>query len=499
MKQRHIQFLVLFISVAFIGLVAIQVYWVNNSILLREQDFKFDVEKALVSIADKLDDESYYIDDLSYDKDQRLRISGGDATLELTFDEENTGIIEDIPADARVVAPDDRDSVLYEEWGDYGLETSEILEQSGILDDVIGGNVSIDIYRDMQPLTPAIIDSLVKRELKSNGIKARYVFGVFNKYDQPQILEQEAEKFRQEFFTRGYNTPLFENDKIREPYSLRLFFPHKRTYLLQTMWLMLSISAVLIIVIFWAFYTTISTIYRQKKLGEIRNDFINNMTHELKTPISTISLACEALSDPDMVKSEKSTKTFVGMINEENKRLGLLVENVLRSAILDRGDMQLKLETLNVHDIIKNTVKNIQIQVKKKGGTIRTELEAMDPLIAGDRIHLTNVMYNLIDNAIKYSPVEPELIIRSKNDRNGIVLEFQDNGVGISKENQRKIFDKLYRVPTGNIHNVKGFGLGLSYVKVVAEKHHGEIHVESELKKGSTFFLYLPAEHEEEE
>jgi two-component system phosphate regulon sensor histidine kinase PhoR len=260
---------------------------------------------------------------------------------------------------------------------------------------------------------------------------------------------------------------------------------------------MLSISAVLIIAIFAAFFYTITTIYRQKKLGEIKNDFINNMTHELKTPISTISLACEALNDPDMRGSEQQMRTFISMINEENKRLGILVENVLRSALLDRGDMKLSIDSINLHDVVKGVIKNIAIQVKKRGGSIRIELEASDPLVQGDTVHLTNLVYNLIDNAIKYSLDEPVLVIGSKNFANGVELTFKDNGIGISKENQQKIFDKLYRVPTGNIHNVKGFGLGLSYVKNVLEKHNGSIRVESELKKGSTFYVYIPARYEE--
>jgi two-component system phosphate regulon sensor histidine kinase PhoR len=263
--------------------------------------------------------------------------------------------------------------------------------------------------------------------------------------------------------------------------------------------MMLSISAILIIVIFAAFTYTINTIYKQKKLSQIKNDFINNMTHELKTPISTISLACEALNDPDMRKSEQSMRSFISMINEENKRLGVLVENVLRSAILDRGDMQLRLEPMNLHEVVKGVIRNIAIQVKKKGGSIQVELNATNPLVKGDPVHITNVVYNLIDNAIKYSLDKPEVIIRSRNVKKGVELSFTDNGIGITKENQKKIFDKLYRVSTGNIHNVKGFGLGLSYVKVVLDRHLGEVTVESELKKGSTFSIYIPAEHEEED
>lgn len=494
MKQKYIQLLVVTISTAFIGLVAIQIYWINNSILLRQQEFEHNVQLALVEVASELDRDAYFVDAFPVAPDARLKLSRDGDELHMDFD---TGENHDqLDLDSNL-SHGGRDSILYKQWGSYGVETGKILEQSGFMDDLLEGAVDIDIFRDLRELRPAFLDSLIKRQLHSHGISAKYFFGVFNRYDQPEILEEEAEEYRDDFKTLGHNIELFPGDAIRETYHLRVFFPHQRSYLLQTMWLMLSISAVLIIVIFAAFTYTITTIYRQKKLGEIKNDFINNMTHELKTPISTISLACEALNDPDMRGSEAQMRSFIGMINEENKRLGILVENVLRSAILDRGDMTLSVEPLNLHDILKGVIKNIAIQVKKRGGSIKLELEASDPIVHGDAVHLTNLVYNLIDNAIKYSLEEPVLVVGSRNVSGGLEITFKDNGIGISKENQQKIFDKLYRVPTGNIHNVKGFGLGLSYVRNVLEKHHGSIRVESELKKGSTFYVFIPAKYEE--
>ncbi|MCB0762220.1 MAG: HAMP domain-containing histidine kinase, partial [Flavobacteriales bacterium] len=340
------------------------------------------------------------------------------------------------------------------------------------------------------------LDSLVQNELLRQGIKAKYKIGVFNRFHKAELIDDDALTYADEFFSDGYKAQLFPNDPVQDPNYLRVFFPHRNHYLLRTMWVMLSVSALLVLVIMFVFSYAITTIYRQKQLSEIKNDFINNMTHELKTPISTISLACEALSDPDMMSSEKQLKTFVGMISDENRRLGVLVENVLRSAILDKGEMELKLDRINVHELVDTVIKNIAIQVKKKGGRIKTDLRALNPVVEADRVHLTNVVYNLIDNAVKYSLESPQVVISSEDREDGIVLSFSDNGMGISKENQKKIFDKLYRVPTGNVHDVKGFGLGLSYVKAVVEKHNGEITVESEINQGSTFHIYLPAEHE---
>jgi len=397
-------------------------------------------------------------------------------------------------------AQHNQDSLLFSKWGEYGSQHNEILEQDGFLEDILDGTMSIDIVTSIEErVDELILDSLIRHELEARGVKAKFRYGIFNKFHQPELLAPNNEKYRELLFSDGYKIQLFPNDQIQDPSFLRIYFPHAKRYLVRTMWVMLSISAVLILLIMYAFTYTISTIYRQKKLSLIKNDFINNMTHELKTPISTISLACEALSDPDMMQSQKQMKTFVGMINTENRRLGGLVENVLRSAILDKGDMELRIESINVHELIKDVIKNIAIQVKKKGGTISTDLLAVNPVIQVDKIHVTNLVYNLIDNAIKYSLDNPSVTISSEDRDGGVLLSFKDNGIGISRENQKKIFDRLYRVPTGNVHDVKGFGLGLSYVEAVIERHRGEINVVSELNKGSNFKIYLPARHEKED
>ena len=218
------------------------------------------------------------------------------------------------------------------------------------------------------------------------------------------------------------------------------------------------------------------------------------MTHELKTPISTISLACEALNDAGIANSKETQGRFVNMINEENKRLGVLVENVLQSAVIDKGELKLQKEIFNIHDVIDRAVKNVKIQVEKKGGQISVSKLAANVQVYADKVHITNVIYNLFDNANKYTATQPSIEISTEDIVGGMVIKVKDNGIGISKENQKKIFEKLYRVPTGNVHDVKGFGLGLSYVKAIVEEHDGAISVESTLGKGSTFVLILPIE-----
>lgn len=493
MKGRYLQILIAFSSVALIGLIAIQVYWVNNSFILREQEFSNNVSRALQSAALLLEErEMKARTDQTHSVPPSISITGrSDSTLVFSYSRPGE-TTQQAPATAH-------DSLLYSAWGDPGRAQGEILRQSGIINDILSGLVELDISRSItERVDTLVLDSVLSNELEQRGIKAKYLFGVFNKYHDPELMPAASIAHRERFFTDGYKVQLFPNDNLSEPSYLRLWFPHQKRYLLRSMWMMLAVSIVLIVVIVVLFTYSIRTIYRQKKLSDIKNDFINNMTHELKTPISTISLACEALNDPDMRSSESQLKTFVGMISEENKRLGVLVENVLRTAIFEQGDMNLRMNRLNMHDIIKDVIRNIAIQVRRNKGSIVTRLEAADPVIDGDTLHLTNVVYNLIDNAVKYSEAAPLVEIATHNEGDKLIITFRDNGIGISKENQQKIFDKLYRVPTGNVHNVKGFGLGLSYVKGVVEKHRGTVSVESGLKKGSKFTITLPNHYEEE-
>jgi two-component system phosphate regulon sensor histidine kinase PhoR len=276
---------------------------------------------------------------------------------------------------------------------------------------------------------------------------------------------------------------------------LHVTMPDQRDMVLRGTGIMLFAAVLFTLIIVLAFIYTLRTIRRQKQLSEIRTDLVNNLTHELKTPISTIGLACEALSDPSMPKTEEQVRTYVSMIREENKRLGALVENVLQSAVLLQGRMLLKPVELDMHKLVEEVVRGSSIRVAKSNGRIDTRLEADIHVIQGDRIHLTNLLYNLVDNAVKYTATEPRIVISTTSNTEGITVSVMDNGVGIPVSEQRKIFERLYRIPTGNVHNAKGFGLGLSYVRTVVERHGGSIRLDSAPGKGSTFHIFLPFEH----
>jgi two-component system phosphate regulon sensor histidine kinase PhoR len=251
------------------------------------------------------------------------------------------------------------------------------------------------------------------------------------------------------------------------------------------------------LVIISAFYLTVYTMVRQKKLNVIKNDFINNMTHEFKTPIATISLAVDALKNPKVINNPEKLTYFSGIIKEENQRMNRQVETILKSALMDRQEIQLNKKPLNVHQIIEDVADNFALRLQEKGGDIEIHLNAENDLIDGDEVHVSNLVNNLLDNAVKYSKetVPPHISLTTSNTPKKFVMVIEDNGIGMTKETVKRIFEKFYRAHTGNIHNVKGFGLGLSYVKTVIEGHDGNIKPESTLGKGSTFTIELPLAH----
>lgn len=340
-------------------------------------------------------------------------------------------------------------------------------------------------------ITARQLDSLISLELNLKGIDTKFVFGIYKPENETFLLENSS-KYRRELIDNGYANELFRSDIFSTPEYLLIYFPHEKQFLLTELWAMILISMILIIIIVYSFAYTVTTIFRQKKLSEMKNDFVNNMTHEFKTPISTISLACEALRDKDIRKREEFYENYISVIQDESRRLAGMAEKILQTAVLDKGQIKMKRERINLHEIISDVIKNIMIQVEIKDGVIIKNLGAVSPFIIGDKVHLTNLVYNLLDNANKYSPKRPVIKINTENTANGIIMTIEDNGIGISKTEQKKIFDKLYRVPTGNIHDVRGFGLGLSYTKAIVEEHYGKISLESEINRGSKFRVFLP-------
>ncbi|MCB0820970.1 MAG: HAMP domain-containing histidine kinase, partial [Bacteroidetes bacterium] len=379
-----------------------------------------------------------------------------------------------------------------EENQDPSLE--RLMKKSGLVNDVFRELFNVNANSGVEDrVNPLLIDSLLRQELSAAGISADFEFGLYDFVSNKLFMDHPSDHAR-EMMRSKFRVRLFPHDILYHPDYLMLYFPSQERYVFNNLWLMFGSSAFFILILIGAFYYTIHTIIRQKKLSDIKNDFINNMTHELKTPISTISLACEALNDPDLNKSATTASNYTRMISEENKRLSVLVENVLRSAMLDQSDFRLRTDRVDMHELVNGVVKSFQVHFDRRKVALKLELGASKFVLTGDQVHLTNAVFNLVDNALKYTPDAPEIQIKSFNQAGYFCLSVTDNGIGISRDQHKKIFEKLYRVPTGNIHNVKGFGLGLSYVKSIIEKHQGQIKIESEPGVGSTFTVFIPLE-----
>lgn len=362
--------------------------------------------------------------------------------------------------------------------------------QRALLDEVV---YNILYTASDKPLKERInfkqLDHFLKSELLNNGIDIPYHFMVTDRdgkevYRCPDYV-YDGEKI--------YSRLLFENDPPAKMGFVNVFFPTMDDYIFSSVRFMIP-SIIFTLVLLVTFIFTIYIIFRQKKLTEIKNDFINNMTHEFKTPISTISLAAQMLNDPAVGKSPVMFKHISGVINDETKRLRFQVEKVLQMSMFERQQATLKKKEIDANELISGVINTFRLKVESCHGVLDADLQAEDPIVYVDEMHFTNVVFNLLDNAVKYkrSDTEIHLKIRTWNESNKFYLTIEDNGIGIKKENLKKIFDKFYRVHTGNLHDVKGFGLGLAYVKKIIDDHKGTIRAESEVNVGTKFVIVLP-------
>ena len=342
---------------------------------------------------------------------------------------------------------------------------------------------------------PDQLDSLLHTELKKKSIDIPYDYAIINPRSG-RLIEISKDYSNERLLQSHFKTNLFPNDVTNEPNLLVIDFPSQEKYLMSKIWFPLSSSALLILIILICFGYAVFTIVRQKKISVMKTDFMNNMTHEFKTPISTIGLAIEALLDPTIPQKTSMKMKYLGIIADENKRLESQVADVLQMAQLDKNELKLNLVTVDLHPIIQQAVDKISIQMERKSGNLKLALNASQSILKGDEAYLLGVLLNLLDNALKYSKDAPNVIIRTQNIRGQLICSIKDHGMGMTKEAQRSIFQKFYRVASGNVHNIKGFGLGLAYVKEIITLHHGSIAVESELNKETNFIIKFPLDYE---
>ncbi len=355
---------------------------------------------------------------------------------------------------------------------------------------------SVDINEELHPY---YLETLLKREFYDQNIRENFQYGIYDCFTDSIVFGNLIRFTENSLYEPASDTALGITSPgmkwKKDGHYFTVYFPDVSPQSNQgdtgstSPYIYLTVIVVLVL-LFFGF--AVSVILKQKRLSEVKTDFINNMTHELKTPISTIGLSAEMIMRSDVMKEPERIQKFAGLIFKENKRLQSQVERVLNVAKLDKEEVTLKKEQFDMHELLEEAKENFEFNQNEKGGTISLELTAENYQINVDPVHVSNVVFNLLDNAVKYCKEDPVVSVRTYNDRNYFVLEIEDNGIGIKREDQKMIFDKFYRVPTGNLHDVKGFGLGLYYVKLIVDAHHGTISLRSTPGKGTTFTVKIP-------
>lgn len=341
----------------------------------------------------------------------------------------------------------------------------------------------------VRSLTDDEVRQIVDVSVRKAGIKGRYEYAIIDNLFRTELASSVA--WNNEYFSDAPSITLTNyNSMLKE--TLFMHFDQSNALIFRQLSWMIAASIIFTLIIISAFALTIRTLFTQKKLSEIKSDFINNMTHELKTPLATISLAIDALTNEKVIHDTDKIRYYSAMIKDENKRMNKQVEKILQAARIERQEIRLYRQEINAHDLIKKVAEGIQLQIQEKEGALRLDLHAQKHEVFADEVHFSNIIFNLLDNAMKYSKEKPIITVSTAYQSGILAIKVIDNGIGMSKETQSRVFEKFYRAHTGNLHNVKGFGLGLSYVKAMVEAHGGRVKVESKEGKGSTFTVLLP-------
>lgn len=379
---------------------------------------------------------------------------------------------------------------------EISTQMSDSSDLYGAVKQVKSNYFSVDIHEELHPF---YLETLLKREFYAHNIHQDFQYGIYDCFTDSIVFGNIIRFSKDSLYAPVSDTAVgITSAQLtwkKDGHYFTVFFPNVVSESIEPMdslgspWIFMVI---IVSVVFLFFAFAISIIVKQKRLSEIKTDFINNMTHELKTPISTIALSSDMLMRGDFSSDPEKLKRYASIIFKENKRLENQVERVLNVAKMDKETLQLKKESFDMHELLVEVKENFEFNQLEHGGEIEMNLDATNFKLEVDPVHISNVVFNLLDNAIKYCEVQPHVVLRTKNEKNNFELEISDNGIGIKREDLKLIFDKFYRVPTGNLHNVKGFGLGLYYVKIVIEQHGGSIHVKSSVGKGTTFTIRLP-------
>ncbi len=513
MKRKTIVLLAIFFFLVISGLILIQLSWIRNAIAITDQQFRYSANKALESVVLDLEEKELIknivedIDPASTDSITAIVPANSPLAKKLHGYQPNSALLKmyglNTPGEPIAITSSGHKIFLTAEDSSpfSSDETSEPSPQFTTSD--ITGRVSnkiVFLENIMEKIlrnTPDIRERIDPEKLKQQirtalnnvGINLDFEFSIRsgrfgNIWNTPSFKDKPG--------TNKFIIQLFPNDPVPSQNQIVLYCLQEKQYKIEKIGILGFLSLLFTLFLLILATGTFIVIFRQKKISEMRSDFINNMTHELKTPISTISLASQMMADKSIADKDKNIDSLARIINDESMRLKFQVEKVLQMAIFEKMKMKFNIVEMDVHLILDKTVENFALQIANCNGVIKKDYQATFSLVMIDEIHFLNSISNLIDNAIKYSKDKPEITISTRNNKKSVVITIEDKGIGISKENMNKIFDKFYRVPSGNVHTVKGFGLGLSYVKKIIEEHDGSIKADSQINKGTRFTIFLP-------
>ena len=524
MNKLFFRLLVLLMSLSLVGIILVQVYWFDRSFKNNDEQFKFHVKQVIGNVADKLQKQEAYsfYDKYNHLKDSTGKIPKKNDLLEFYYVQKNPRTNKTIVYSNSIMSEDyhinssffDKkfDSVKFKSFSSkrvtevYNNNTidNSILNQSLIPDERIEKVGNLDVldnaqfeifYKDIAAAMPleerisnTMLRKLIKKELEEYGVNTKFEFGI---YSNGLATKIKSDDFRYDK-NATYSIPVFTDNEGNEKYKLLVTFPHKKKFLLSELVSITILSIIFTLIIIIAYSSALNQLIRQRQISEIKTDFINNMTHEFKTPIATINLALDAIKNPKIIDDKEKVLRYLQMIRDENKRMHAQVENVLRISKLEKKDLDIEKESNNIEDIINDAIEHVNLILEDRNGTITSHFNASRTSVLINDVHFTNVIVNILENAVKYSPNVPKIDIYTENIKDMILIKIKDNGLGMSKIAQKRIFEKFYREHTGDIHNVKGHGLGLAYVKRIVEDHNGQVYVESEKGKGSTFVIKIP-------
>lgn len=502
-------------SISLLGIIALQVVWIDNALTLKQQQFDNSVNTALTTLTKKVEE----IENNALIKRELFKTLVD--TVALTNIETETRITKTpnfqsnitisktppkeiiLQLDSIALSDTINNVVLINNVVDsfnhnFTINKSKSRKEDAVyLSTTKTDNVKksfIRVIEEIASAKPSVdvrlnnvhFDSLLNSTLNLANINLAFHATVQDKdstYWTKDTIDKKGKVF---------STPIFPNDVSENEATFNIQFPDSNQYAWSNITTLLATSILFTLVILITFYISIKTLLKQKKISEIKSDFINNMTHEFKTPIATISLAADSINSEQVINNKEKLNYYTSVIKEENERMLSQVENILQISLLDKQELNLSIEKVNLHEALDKAVKNMRLQIEMKDGIINTDYQAHTSTISGDVFHLINVFTNLLDNANKYCETKPIITIHTQNINRGIEISFTDNGIGMKEETIKRVFDKFYRAHTGDIHNVKGFGLGLSYTKAIIEAHNGTIKVKSNYGKGSEFIVFLP-------